>query len=294
LNDGPLGGSPRGNVVRVIARRIGREDRAAALAFLERDPVDNLFLIDLVLRLSAAPSPGEAATEMLGAWRGDELLAVAALRPTLAFSAAPADALETFLPYLETFGIGLMKSSVDVIGQIWDVLGRGGERQVLIDRLETSYVVRAGEVEPPEARFGETTRSAVQADLAALTLAARESLREEDRPDPFSGDVKGFKRWVRGRVERARVVEKDGAIVCVGYADVRLTAGWLLQGVYCWPEVRRRGFASVGVADLCREAFAAGADHVQLAVVDGNEAGLRLYERLGFKPVSRLRTILFT
>ena len=281
-------------MARVIARRIRREHRPEVLAFLECDPVDNLFLIDLVLRLSTAPSPGEAATELLGAWRGDDLLAVAALRPALAFSAAPLEALEAFQPYLETFGIGLMKSSVDVIGPIWEVLARSGRRHVLLDRLETSYVVRAGEVELPAARSGETTRPAVAADLDALTLAARESLREEDRRDPFSGDAKGFKRWVRGRIERARVVEKRGEIVCVGYADVRLTAGWLLQGVYCWPEMRRRGFATIGVADLCREAFAAGADHVQLAVVDGNEAGLRLYERLGFKPVSRLRTILFT
>jgi RimJ/RimL family protein N-acetyltransferase len=45
--------------------------------------------------------------------------------------------------------------------------------------------------------------------------------------------------------------------------------------------------------DLCREAFRAGAEHVQLAVVDGNEAGRRLYEGLGFEPFGALRTILF-
>ena len=42
------------------------------------------------------------------------------------------------------------------------------------------------------------------------------------------------------------------------------------------------------------KAFAAGADHVQLAVIDGNEAGRALYEGLGFKPFGKLRTILFT
>ena len=34
--------------------------------------------------------------------------------------------------------------------------------------------------------------------------------------------------------------------------------------------------------------------HVQLAVIDGNEAGRALYEGLGFKPFGKLRTILFT
>jgi len=281
-------------VLRVTARRIDAETRDDALALLERDPIGNLLLIDLVLRLTSPPLPGEAPTELLGAWRGDELLAVAALRPTLVFSTAPPDVLETFFPYLESLPIGLMKSSSDVIDPIWRHLARRRRRQVMLDRFETAYVIRAGDVSPSPPSADIVTRAACDADLDALVEAARESLREEGRPDPFSGDVDGFKRWVRGRVERARVVERAGAVVCVGYADVRLTTGWLLQGVYCWPEARRRGFASAGVADLCREAFAAGADHVQLAVVDGNTAGVRLYERLGFKPVGKLRTVLFS
>ena len=131
-------------------------------------------------------------------------------------------------------------------------------------------------------------------DLDWLVEAARESLREESRPDPFAGDARGFRRWVRGRVPRARVVEDGGRIVFAGYADVQRPEGWLLQGVYTRPESRRRGYGSVGVSDLCREAFASGADHVQLSVVDGNEPGRALYESLGFKPFARLRTILFS
>ena len=99
---------------------------------------------------------------------------------------------------------------------------------------------------------------------------------------------------MRGRVPRARVVEDAGRIVFVGYADVQRPEGWLLQGIYTWPDSRRRGYASLGVSDLCREAFANGADHVQLSVVDGNEAGRSLYESLGFKPFGKLRTILFS
>jgi predicted GNAT family acetyltransferase len=90
------------------------------------------------------------------------------------------------------------------------------------------------------------------------------------------------------------VIESEGRIVFVGYADVRRPDGWLIQGVYTWPEWRKRGFATAGMSDLCREAFEAGADHVQLAVVEGNVAGERLYERLGFRPFGTLRTILFT
>ena len=137
-------------------------------------------------------------------------------------------------------------------------------------------------------------RRARDADLDDLVVAARESLREEDRPDPFVGDAEGFRNWVRGRVARARVVELDDRVVMVGYADVQRPEGWLLQGIYTWPDFRQRGLASFGVSELCREAFRAGADHVQLAVVEGNAAAQRLYESLGFKPFAKLRTILFT
>jgi RimJ/RimL family protein N-acetyltransferase len=259
-----------------------------------RDPVANLFLLDLALRLGAPPAPGEAQTEMVGAWRGDELLAVAALRPTVAVSAAPPEVLEVFLPYLESLGVGLMKSATEVVDPLWRHLGRSRTRHVLLDRLETAYALRPNEAKLAPVRPQERVRAATQDDLDPLVVAARESLCEEDRPDPFAGDVRGFRRWVQGRVARARVVESNGVIVCVGYADARLREGWLLQGIYTWPDVRRRGFARTGVADLCRQAFAAAAEHVQLAVVDGNRGAERLYEGLGFKSVGKLRTILFT
>ena len=43
----------------------------------------------------------------------------------------------------------------------------------------------------------------------------------------------------------------------------------------------------------CEAGVEGGADHVQLSVVEGNRAAEALYERLGFEPYSRLRTILF-
>jgi RimJ/RimL family protein N-acetyltransferase len=141
---------------------------------------------------------------------------------------------------------------------------------------------------------GTGARCATSGDLEALVEAARASLREEDRPDPFEGDVEGFRRWVAGRVGRATLLERAGVPCFVGYADVCTRQGWLLQGVYTWPEFRRRGFGAAGVSELCRRAFAEGAGHVQLAVVEGNAAAKRLYASLGFRPFERLRTILFS
>ncbi len=82
-------------------------------------------------------------------------------------------------------------------------------------------------------------------------------------------------------------------MVFVCYADVRRSQGWLIQGVYTWPEARRRGFARRGMDSVIREAFASGTSHVQLAVVAGNERASALYRHLGFESFSELRTILF-
>jgi len=187
---------------------------------------------------------------------------------------------------------GLVKSPVEGVDMLWRRLEARG-RRALVDRVERAYVLRAGEARLVEPPAGTRIRQATLHDLDALIEAARASLREEQRPDPFHGDPDGFRRWVRGRLPRAQVLERGGSVVFVGYADVRRKEGWLLQGVYTWPSARRRGFASAGVSSLCRSAFDAGADHVQLSVVEGNQAGGGLYAKLGFQPFASLRTILF-
>lgn len=270
------------------------EEREEVLAFLTADTRENLMLMDLVARLGEVPAPGEMRAQVAVATRGGELVGVVALRPSVVFDACiEGEAAEALLPHLEPLGIGLVKSGEAIVDLAWAQLCRGGRRHAVIDRLETAYGLVPADARLSPPREDVLVRVAGIADLEPLVFAARESLREESRPDPFSGDVRGFRRWVRGRVSRARLVEHDDRAVFVGYADVRRPEGWLLQGIYTWPEVRQRGFAALGTSDLCREAFAAGADHVQLAVVDGNDPARRLYEGLGFKPFGRLRTILF-
>jgi RimJ/RimL family protein N-acetyltransferase len=277
------------------ARAITADRLPDALALLAREARDNLLLLDLAARLGEPPPPGEMATELVGAFRGDDLVGVGALRPTIAFDARiDPDALDALLPLVETLDVGLVKSEPRCVERLWTHLSRRRRHRVWVDRFETCYALERSGAHLVACAEGRTARTAADPDLEPLVFAARESLREEDRPDPFAGDVRGFRRWVRGRIPRARVVESAGQICFVGYADVQRREGWLLQGIYTWPEARRRGFAATGTSALCEEAFAAGAEHVQLAVVDGNDAAQALYENLGFKPFGRVRTILFT
>jgi len=278
----------------VTARLVRRSDREQVRAYLALDPLGNLMLLDQVARLGSSPAPGEMRSEVAVARCGDAIVGVVSLRPTVAFDAAVApEAIDAFLPFVESLGVGLVKSAAGAVDRLWAQLSRRVPSRTIVDRCEIVYVLRPAYARLREPAGLAAARPASGADLESLVIAARESLREEGRPDPFSGDIRGFRRWVSGRVARARVIESEGRVVFVAYADVQRPEGWLVQGVYTWPELRGRGLASVGVSDLCQEAFAACADHVQLAVVDDNVPGVRLYEGLGFKPLARLRTILF-
>ncbi|TMA32130.1 MAG: hypothetical protein E6J87_13775 [Deltaproteobacteria bacterium] len=53
------------------ARAIAADRLPDALALLAREPRDNLLLLDLAARLGEPPPPGEMATELIGAFRGD-------------------------------------------------------------------------------------------------------------------------------------------------------------------------------------------------------------------------------
>jgi len=278
----------------VRAELVHRSQREVVLRHLALDPLANLSLLDMTERISRRSASGEVRPEVGAAWQGDRVVAVAGLRPSIVFDTlADAAAIEAFLPLVEAHGVGLVKSSGQTAGVLWRHLQRRAPRRPLLDRNEIAYWLHAGSA----GTLGSAVpgaRPALESDLESLVFAARESLREEGRPDPFVGDPHGMRRWVRSRMSRARVIEVEGRIVFVGYADVQRREGWLLQGVYTWPESRGRGIARAGVGALCREAFAEGADHVQLTVVEGNTAGVALYEGLGFESFARVRTIQFT
>jgi RimJ/RimL family protein N-acetyltransferase len=275
-------------------RTLRERDQQAALAYLDRAPLLNLTLSDLVSRLGDPKPSAAMRPEVLGAWRGRELAGLAGIAPSVVFDAsAEREVLEAFFPHLVRVGSGLVKSTEEVVAPLGEWLAAQG-RRVLLDRIEIGFALTPERARLEDAAPPLRVRDATHSDLEALVEAARQSLLEENRPDPSESDPLGFRRWVRGRVARALVVERAGQIGFVGYADVKSPRGWLLQGVFTWPALRRHGLAAAGVSELCRRAFASGSAHVQLAVIEGNQPAESLYERLGFRRFARLRTLLFS
>lgn len=270
-----------------------RAGRGAVLDYLRRDPRANLFLIELADQVGERGAFGEGAPRVLVGRQGDAVVGVVSQRPAVVLDAhLGPDTLSPFLGHLASLSAGLVRSPAAGAESLWRELVRRGRRAV-VDRTETAFCLRPAHARLATAPGSLRLRPAGPRDLEPLVQAARASLREEGRPDPFEGDRRGFRAWVRARLSRALVAEEAGRVVFVGYADVQRPEGWLLQGIYTWPERRGQGLAAAGVSALCRAAFEAGASHVQLSVVDGNVAAVRLYERLGFEPFGTLRTLLF-
>ncbi len=269
-------------------------DRDRVLDYLRKDPQLNLQLLDLIDWTPDSRSELDVEPVVLVAWDSGEVSGVAVLRPSLLFDAhLEPSSLEAFLPFFSAIETGLLKSLDRVVSDLWNLLRRTGRRS-LIDRYETAFTIGVGELSPAAMPEGAVLRRALASDLDQLVYAARASLRAERRPDPAERDPVGFARWVRSRLARARVVEVAGSLAFVAYADVRRVEGWLVQGVFTWPAMRRRNYAAAAMTGLVNEALDSGADHIQLAVIEGNEAALNLYNCLGFRPMARLRTVLFT
>ena len=267
--------------------------RSAALALLRRNPRSNLVLIDLVRRL-------DGPVEVLGAWQRGHLVGVASMRPVVAMSAGVGGvALPALCGAVARLRGGFVRGEEAQVESLWLELEAAGRRCVL-DRREGALLLRPNAFSPPSAGdapagggAGLRFRPARPDDLDALLEAARAGLREEGRLEPPPWETLAFRRWLLDRLPRALVAERERRVVFVAYADVRLPEGWLLQGVYTWPEERRRGTATAGVGALCAQAFERGAEHVQLSVVRGNSNAAGLYAKLGFQPLMGLRTLLF-
>jgi hypothetical protein len=155
--------------LRLRARLVSGPMREVALAHLLHDPLRNLLLIDLVEQVGGATSASEVAPQVLGAFEseggeggeggadgafhdGDRrspprgaIRGVAALRPSLVLEAGlDAEALDVFLPYLQTIESGLVKSSRAVVDRLWASLELCG-RRASIDRTEYAHVLRRGQ-----------------------------------------------------------------------------------------------------------------------------------------------------
>jgi len=250
---------------------------AQVLDFCARDPIERVFLEDVARR----------GLGRLIAVRGDGGLAAvchigANVVPSGVGCAAFADAASRGHARMI---IGDERAVTD----LWDALER---------RLRSPREDRPGQpvfalTEPPQPG-GTGLRAATKDDLELLLPACAAAHEEELGVDPLARDPEGFRWRTRELVEEGRSwVWLDGDVILFkAEASAWTPRAVQLQQVWVDPSVRRRGYGSRALRDLCRLLLET-TPVVTLFVRTDNAAAIALYEAIGMSRVGSYRSVLF-
>jgi uncharacterized protein len=147
--------------------------------------------------------------------------------------------------------------------------------------------------EPP-APGGTTLRAATLDDLELLIPACAAAHEQELGLDPLARDAEGFRWRTRSQIEdeRSWLWADDGVILFKAEASAWTPAAVQLQQVWVDPAVRRQGYGSRGLRDLCR-LLLERVPTVCLFVRADNQPAIRLYEAIGMEHTLDYRSLLF-
>lgn len=270
--------------------RLGADDERAVRRFLARQPAQHAYLLGLVER--GALQERELGHVLVGWFEGRRLMAVASLGQNLVISATrSARALAAIAGHVRELGIGVrvVAGPDDEVGAFMSHFGRerviaerAGQVLMEVDRRRLSRAARSVELRP--AQVG---------DLDPIWRADRAMIEEELGLFPFANDPEGHRRGCERRIleQRSWVIGGVGGPLSFK-VDQSAVSPMVVQlaGVYTVPERRRQGLAFGALGEMCH-LLTREAERVALFVDAHNEAARRLYRRLGFCEVGRVRSV---
>jgi uncharacterized protein len=137
-------------------------------------------------------------------------------------------------------------------------------------------------------------RPAQLADLDLLVTTSAAAFLEEVGIDAYARDPALFEWRTRTQIEERRswLWEKDGKVLFKAEASAWTTRAVQLQQVWVDPELRGRGYAKRGLADLCRLLLET-TPAVCLFARAENVPALALYDSLRMRRVGSYRSLIF-
>ncbi len=269
-------------------QRLGSSDLIELFAFLDRDPVLNVYQVALTLR----DALGRPQEELWAARRGEEMVALVHLSgPSGAVLPVGEDAEALGQLAEETLRRrALLPRRLQIVGTRAAVdpfvrcFGAAGIAPRLL-RKQVYMALDPGRL-PPFERLPEL-RLATAADYAMLFESGARLRAEELEEDPREGDAAGYARRVEEEArEGSTWLWMEGGALRFRASVSAITADAAqIAGVYTPAPLRNRGLARRALSELCAR-LSERTRGVCLFVNDFNHPALALYRRLGFTPIA--------
>lgn len=279
-------------------RSLADDDVAAALAFLRRDALINVYLISRLLEERSA-----AATQIYAVRHNRDITLLASLATNIVLASdpgAPRNVTETAVALVadriltRMLPVRAIISPATLVEMLWTHLHSRIDPPTVVRLSQPIYAIRR--------RFDfadlTTARYATLRDLDALVPACAAMHKEEVGIDPLERDAIGYRERVRELIERKRSIIRlvnegnKGEIASKCEFSAVTNDVVQLMGVWTDPRFRRRGLAKETLREVAGHLFRKG-KAVTLFVNDFNTGAIALYEGLGFQRIGVNRALIW-
>lgn len=275
-------------------RVLSDDDIAAALEFLRRDPLINVYLISRLIEERAL-----ASTQMVVVRQNGAIVLVASLATNIVLASDPtmpahvtstAIALVSDRIVARMLPVRAVISPAHLVESFWSHLHSRLDPPTVVRMTQPVYAIRRRFDFPDLAE----ARYSTMRDLDALVPACAAMHKEEVGIDPLERDASGYRERIRELVDRKRSIIRvvDGKIASKCEFSAVTEDAVQLMGVWTSRAFRRRGLARATLREVCGHLFRNGKT-VTLFVNDFNTPAIALYEELGFQRIGVNRALIW-
>jgi uncharacterized protein len=275
-------------------RALAEDDVRSAIAFLQRDPMINVYLISRLLEERSA-----TATQIYAVRHNREMVLLASLATNIVLAADPAgnqDVLESAIAMIAERIVARMLpvraiiSPAPLVEKLWLRLRSRIDPPTVVRMNQPVYAMRR-RLDFPDLTHA---RYAAVEDLEQLVPACAAMHKEEVGIDPVERDAGGYRERIRELIDRRRAIVRvqDGIITSKCEFSAVSDDAVQLMGVWTHPQFRRRGLSRATLREVCGHLFRRG-KNVTLFVNDFNIPAIKLYEAIGFQRIGMNRALIW-